>query len=144
MKKILKLFDESKPELVKKGAYILKKEQGLIDGIIIATGTEVQTAVLIAEELKTNDLNIRVVSMPNRELFLKQDSEYKLEILPVGYKKIVIEAGSSLGWDKFVYSEKYLFTIDEYGISGSAEDVLKYMKFDFETLKNRALELFKK
>lgn len=127
---------------VKAGAYIIRKEQNMPSGIIIATGSEVNVAYNIAEALfKENGLDIRVVSMPSMELFLEQSKEYKQALLPKGSKTIVLEAGSSFGWHQFVYDPKYLITIDQFGVSGTKEEVLKQVNFDYESLKKHILEL---
>lgn len=134
----------TKANLVIKGAYILKKEIEKIDAIIIASGTEVQTALYIARDLyQSYKLDLRVVSMPCMDLFLKESKEYQEMILPKGFKKIVIEAGCSYGLNRFVYNDNYLFTVNNYGISGSKEEVLKYENFDYETIKNKILKLLK-
>ena len=109
---------------------------------MIATGTEVHTAIHIAYDLyKNNQIGIRVVSMPCMEDFLNQPKEYQEEILPTGYKKIVIEAGSSFGWEKFVYNEKYLICLNRFGFSGTKEEVLKEMNFDYDSIKNKVISL---
>lgn len=134
----------SKSNLVIKGAYILKQEIKNIDAIIIASGTEVQTALYIARDLyQSYKLDLRVVSMPCMELFLKESEEYQEMVLPKGFKKIVIEAGCSYGLNRFVYNDNYLFTVNNYGISGSKEEVLKYENFDYETIKDGILKLLR-
>jgi len=129
---------------VEKGAYILKKEEGTLNGILISTGTELSTALTVSSNLKRKfDLNLRVVSMPCMELFIKQTKAYQDEILPIGFKKIVIEAGSSFGWEKFVYNNNYLITLDKFGVSGSKDEVLKYMDFDYNSIEERIIKLIK-
>lgn len=129
---------------VSKGAYIVRQESQALHGIIIATGTEVQTALNIANELyQEQKLDIRVVSMPSQELFLKQTVEYQEQILPKTYRKIVIEGGSSYGWHRFVYSDKYLITVDQFGISGTKDEVLKHCYFDYQTIKQKVEKLLK-
>ena len=81
--------------------------------------------------------------MPCMELFLEQPTEYQEEILPTGYKKIVIEAGSSFGWHQFVYNHKYLITIDEFGISGTKDEVLEYCQFSYEQIKAKVEKLLR-
>lgn len=127
----------------KKGAYIVKKELGHLNGIIIATGTEVGVAVKISDELEKQGINIRVISMPSRELYEKADASYKTEIIPIGVKVIVLEAGSKIGWEGFVYNKKYLITIDEFGVSGNTFDIKKQYGFDYDTLKERIIKLIK-
>merc|ERR550537_1817926 len=84
-----------------KGGYIIKKESGPLDLIIIATGSEVQHAVQAAEQLGGGT---RVVSMPCMERFDRQPAEYKAEILPDKAKTVAMEAGVSGLWYK--YAEK--------------------------------------
>jgi len=126
---------------VSRGGYILEDSENF-KAIVIATGTDVVTAYNLKQDLKLNhNIDIRVVSMPNRELFLKQDNLYKEQVLPKGYKKFVIEAGSKFGWEGFVYSDKYLITLDKFGASGKKDDVLKHMNFDYDTIKQKILEM---
>jgi transketolase len=130
--------------LTEKGAYIVRKERENLHAVIIATGTEVQTALLIAEELySTENLDIRVVSMPIMEEFIKQSEEYQESILPFGVRRIVIEAGTSYGWHGFVYNPKYLITLNNYGVSGTRDEVLSYASFMYNDIKERVIELLK-
>lgn len=124
------------------GGYVIHDEE-IIHGILIATGSEVQTAFYIASELKKKGINLRVVSMPCRELFLKQSLEYQQSVLPKGCRNIVIEAGSKMGWEGFVYNDKYLITLDKFGISGTSDEVLNYMNFNFDQILKRVEELLK-
>lgn len=136
------MLESTDSKQVKKGAYIVKKEFEKLDAIIIATGSEVATAINIAIQLyEERGLDIRVVSMPEMKTFLNETKEYQESILPIGYKKFVIEAGSSFGWHQFVYNEKYLMTIDHFGISGTKDEVLKYCQFDFKTIKDKISKL---
>ena len=96
------------PLMVKKGAYIVRKEKKKLFGIIIATGSEVALAIDIAEKLSRKNMEIRVVSMPCTRLFNEQPQSYKDEILPIGYKTFVIERASKFGWHKYVYNDKYI------------------------------------
>lgn len=140
----VEILNETKNADISRGAYILKPEQGNLNGIIIATGTEVHTALLVSYNLKRKyDLNIRVVSMPCMELFEEQPSNYKEYILPTGFKRFVIEAGSKFGWEKYVYNEQCLFTINNFGVSGPSSQVLEYMRFDYNTIETKIYELIK-
>jgi transketolase len=138
------MLEFSSMNQVVKGGYLVRKEFATIRGIIIATGSEVHTAVRIAEDLmRDRKMDIRVVSMPCKELFLIQDEAYQKDILPIGVKVVVIEAGSSYGWDRFVYNQNYLITVDNFGISGTKDEVLKYCNFDYETIKARVERLLR-
>ena len=131
------------PEYVKYGAYPVRKERKQLHGIIIATGTEVFTSLLIAEQLYNEiGLDLRVISMPCQELFLMQQERFKNSFIPGAIKTIVVEAGSSFGWYRFVINEKYLMTIDKFGISGTKGEVENYCNFTFEQIKERIRKLF--
>lgn len=127
---------------VKYGAYMVRKEQEQLHGIIIATGSEVHTALIMARDLyMSKHIDLRVVTMPSMDLFLKQSPEFKKMLLPQGVKTFVIEAGSSFGWHQFVYNENYLFNVNNYGISGSKDDNYIHCNFDYKYIKERIEKL---
>ncbi len=127
---------------VAKGAYIVSgNEDDRIDAVIIATGAEVQLANSIRERLKHEGKEIRVVSMPCMEKYYEQSEGYKMSLFPENAKIFVLEYGSSFGWEKFVESSDYLFTIDSFGKSASKEDVVKYCEVDIETIIERIKSL---
>lgn len=135
---------ETNPNGILYGGYILRKEKNNLHGILIATGSEVMAALKTSEDLfKEYGLDLRVVSMPCRELFLRQDKQYRDSVLPSGVRTVVIEAGSKLGWEGFVYNDNYLITVDHFGASGTKDEVLAFCKFDYETIKNRIISLFR-
>lgn len=127
---------------VQYGAYIVRKEKFRLDGTIVATGSEVATALKIAEELFTGGIDLRVVSMPCMELFLKQNPVYEEKLLPKEAKIITLEAGSTLIWHRFATSPKYTLGIDTFGMSGQKEDVLKYHNFDYNSLLIKIKKMF--
>ncbi len=136
-------LDCTDPLSVKKGAYIIRKEKKRLFGIIIATGSEVSLALSIAEKLSLKGMEIRVVSMPCMRLFEEQSKTYKEEVLPIGYKTFVIERASKFGWHKYVYNDKYIMGIDEFGYSGKKDDVLEKLKLDDDTIYKRIEKLLK-
>lgn len=138
-----KNLEVTDPLSVKKGAYIIRKEKKKLFGIIIATGSEVSLAIDIAEKLSLKGMEIRVVSMPCMELFEEQSKTYKEEVLPIGYKTFVIERASKFGWHKYVYNDKYIMGLDEFGYSGKTDDVLKKLKLDDESIYKRIEKLLK-
>lgn len=138
-----KNLDVTDPLSVKKGAYIIRKEKKKLFGIIIATGLEVSLALDIAEKLSLKGMELRVVSMPCMELFEQQSNNYKEEVLPIGYKTFVIERSSKFGWHKYVYNDKYIMGLDEFGYSGKSEDVLSKLKLDDESIAKRIEKLLK-
>lgn len=138
------LMETTNLNQVKYGAYIVKHEPEKLDGILIATGNVVQIAFYLANDLfKENNLNFRVVSMPCMELFLKQSLEYQTKIIPNDKKRIVIEAGSSFGWHRFVDDSNHLITVDKFGISGTKAEVYNYCDFSYEKIKARIIDLYK-
>ena len=132
---------ETKSQEVIKGAYIIKSEKKKIDGILIATGTELGLVLNIALELEKEGYDLRVVSMPSTQLFIKQDKEYQNSILPVGYKKIIVEASNDYHLRKFVSHDKYLININSFGVSAPSYDVLRALNFDKDSIKSKIKEL---
>ena len=99
--------------------------------------------VKISEELESKGLNIRVVSMPCKEIYEQNKEEYKKELFPIGIKVIVLEAGSKTGWESYVYNQKYLITINDFGYSGTKEEIEKKVNFDYESLKEKIIKLIR-
>lgn len=107
---------------VAKGAYILKKEEGALECIILATGSEVGHAIEAAKEIGAG---ARVVSAPCLERFDRQSAEYKTEVLPASCtKRVAIEAGVSGLWYKYVGLEGSVVGIDRFGISAPGDVVM--------------------
>jgi len=139
----LPILEETKATEVGKGGYIALETRNKPVGIIISSGEELHLAIEVAKRLRTKGIEIRVVSIPNLERFMKQSPEYIEEILPVEIRKIAIEASSSYAWHKLIYNSKYLITLDEFGCSGTKEDVYKKYGFDVDTLEEKVEELLK-
>lgn len=137
------VLENSNPNLVGKGAYIIRKETARLSGILIATGSEVEIAINIADELFKKGIDIRVISMPNQNLFNKQSETYKESLIPIGYKTMVIEYGSSYSWYDFVYNDKYLFNLNDFGKSGSSNDLLLDYKLDIKSITDKIEKLLK-
>ena len=139
----LPILETTSSSGVEKGAYIVKNEQRKLDGIIISSGEEVHQAIEVSKRLNTKGIDVRVVSMPSIKKFLDQEDAYKEEILPVGIKKIVIEAGSSLSWNRLIFNKKYLITLDTFGDSGSRDELYEKYGFDIESLEEKIENLLK-
>lgn len=114
-----------------KGAYILSKEKGELDGIIIATGSEVSLAVEVQEELEKEGIYTRVVSMPSMEIFEEQSSFYKDEVLP-DVKILALEMGSSMPFYKYT---KHVYGVNEFGMSAPQKAVQDAYGFNKEEVK---------
>ena len=124
-----------------KGAYIVRKEKAsLIDYTLIATGSELPLAVDVAFELERLGKVVRVVSMPSWFAFEHQSQEYKEALLgsSVG-KKISIEAGSEMGWHKYIGSDGIAIAVEDFGISAPPADIAKAFGFTVEDIIERIL-----
>jgi transketolase len=126
-----------------KGAYVAGREQALVNAVIIATGSEVQVAKSVQVKLLHEGIDVRIISMPCMELFNMQPETYKKELFPQGAPIFVIEYGSSFGWEKFVPSSYYLFTVNNFGVSASKDDVLKNARVDLDTIVEKIKSLLK-
>ena len=102
-----------------RGAYVLSDDEGTPDVILMGTGSEVQHAVRAATTLRAEDgLRVRVVSMPSWSLFEQQPESYREEVLPSSVDaRVAIEAGATLGWERFVGSEGTTIGLDRFGAS---------------------------
>ena len=142
-KNILPILEETNSNEVEKGGYIVRNNLRKLDGIIISSGEEVHIAIEIAKRLNIKGFDIRVVSMPSISRFLENTKDYIEEILPVGIRKIVIEASSKMPWNEIVFNKKYLITLDNYGKSGKKDDVYKEFGFDIDILEEKVEDLLK-
>ncbi len=128
----LPVFEETKANIdnLSKGAYVLAETNEQPDVILLATGSEVSLAVNAKAELEKEQVSVRVVAVPSWELFQGQSSEYKEQVLPSSIKKRVsIEMGISLGWERFVGFEGKVLSIDTFGASGTGADVMELFGF---------------
>jgi transketolase len=114
---------EVRREGVLKGAYIAHKETGALTTIIMATGTELQHAIVAAKQLGDG---VRAVSVPSYDRFLRQDKTYQDEILPPAIRKrVAIEAGVTDIWYRLVGLDGKVVGIDRFGLSAPGGTVMK-------------------
>ncbi|WP_248925079.1 transketolase [Paenibacillus hamazuiensis] len=128
----LPVYEATKANIdgVAKGAYILTETNDKPDVILIATGSEVSVAVSAKAELERDNVSVRVVAMPCRELFDRQPDTYKSSILPASVtKRVAIEAGISLGWERYAGPGGKVLSIDTFGVSGPGPAVMEYFGF---------------
>ena len=125
-----------------KGAYILSEPDRAPELILIATGSEVELILQAQQKLNENGIAARVVSMPSWELFEKQDDNYKQRVFPKGIKKrLAVEAGSPLGWHKYVTDEGDVLGITRFGESAPGPEVFKEFGFTVDNVVNKAKAL---
>jgi len=139
----LPILENTKAGNVERGGYVVVDSLKKPQAIVISCGEELHQVIEASKRLRTKGIDIRVVSMPNLGRFLEQDREYIEEVLPVEYRKIVVEAGSSYSWNKLIFNDKYLITLDTFGTSGKVEDAYKKYGFDAESLELKIEELLK-
>ncbi|HDT11637.1 MAG TPA: transketolase, partial [bacterium] len=117
-----------------KGAYVISDSENA-DIILIATGSEVHIALEAAEKLETEGMKIKVVNMFSMEIFEKQSGQYKESVLPRSItKRVVIEAGSSFGWDKYAGNNGIIMGVDRFGESAPGGTVLDKFGYNVENI----------
>ena len=118
---------------VARGAYILADSaDGKPEVILMGSGSEVALCVSAYEQLKAEGIKARVVSMPSWSIFERQPEDYKKSVFPPDVKaRVSVEAGATLGWERYVGATGTMIGMHRFGASAPAKDVLK--KFGFTT-----------
>ncbi len=119
-------YTDQLANLSKFGAYILCEYSGKLEVTIFATGSEVEIAVEAREKLQEKGVGTRVISMPCWRLFDEQSDEYKGAILNNDSIKVAIEAGSEMGWHKYVGSNGIFIGMKNFGESAPYEALYKH------------------
>ena len=139
-RQVLPLIEGSRSEDVSKGGYIISKEVGEEPMFtLIATGSEVSLCCEAQKELLKEGIDVRVVSIPCQELFLKQDGAYIKRVLGTQYdRRMSVEMASTFGWHRFA---GHTMGIDTFGESAPANDVINYFHFTKEEVVRRVKEI---
>ncbi|EKW98508.1 transketolase [Ligilactobacillus saerimneri] len=117
------------------GGYVVSPAQGTQEGILLATGSEVNLALAAQKELAAQGHAVSVVSLPSFDRFKAQSAEYRNSVLPATItKRLSIEAGSTFGWGEFVGTAGKSLGIDEFGASAPGEKVLAEYGFTVENV----------
>jgi len=124
---------------VQRGAYILADtDNGPPDVILLATGSEVSLCLAAYEQLKTEDITARVVSMPSWELFeqyCRTSPGYRHEVLPDSVSaRVSVEKASTLGWSRYVGSHGHSIGMDTFGASAPLQELQKKFGFTVENV----------
>ncbi len=138
-----KILENTKVNEVEKGAYIVYEPIKKPNGIVMTSGEELHQVLEVAKNLEVKGIYIRVVSVPNLITFLNQDDEYIESIIPVEIRKIVVEAGTTYIWSRLVFNSKYIIGLNNYGYSGSKDDIYKEVGFDIDSLEEKIENLLK-
>jgi len=122
-----------------RGAYRLKTAEAARKVVLVATGSEVELALKVAGALEGQGVGADVVSMPCWELFDEQDAAYRADLLPADALKVSIEAGVTLGWQKYV-GDGLAIGLDRFGASAPAEVLFDHFGFSVEKIVPQVLE----
>ena len=124
---------EGAREGVRRGGYVLRDAAGgAPELILIGTGSELQLCAAAAEALEADGIPTRVVSLPCWERFDAQDATYRDAVLPPSVRKrVTVEAGVSLGWERYAGDDGAIIGIDHFGASAPAGTIFK--EFGFTT-----------
>ena len=126
---------------LRKGGYVLHEPEGGAEGILMATGSEVQIALEAAKLLAGEGLRARVVSLPSWELFDDQPAGYRDEVLPPALtRRVAMEAAATFGWSRFVGPGGTVLGLDHFGASAPAEDIYR----EFGLTAERMADAFKR
>lgn len=135
-------FTHATYEDVCHGAYVVSQEKDNLDGIIIATGSEVELAMQAQKALLEQGKDVRVVSMPSMELFDQQDDSYKEKVLPKHIRKrLAVEMACDFGWHKYVGLDGKVISVNQFGASAPANIVIQEYGFTVENIVETYLSL---
>ncbi len=132
-------------EEVKKGGYVLADSEGQPQIILIATGSEVNLCLRAYEELKAKGIAARVVSMPSTSVFERQPQSYREQVLPPQVSaRVVVEAASPLGWERYAGPQGTIIGMTTYGKSAPYQQLMEHFGFSVENVVDKALKLLTK
>jgi transketolase len=129
-------------EGVCRGAYVLSDApKGPPSVVFVATGSEVHLALVAQQRLAERKVRARVVSMPSWELFEEQKADYRDAVLPVGVPRVVVEAASPLGWERYAGPGGTVIGVSSFGTSAPGNVVYEKLGFSVDHLVEVALRL---
>lgn len=143
----LPVLDPAKHDIyagVKRGAYVVEKGGDSPDLLFVATGAELWPVINAAKELESKGIKARVVSMPSWRLFLAQDAAYQQEVFPANLPKLAVEAGSPLGWWRFVGHNGDVIGLERFGASAPGTRVLEELGYSVKSIVSRAEQLLER
>jgi len=133
-------------EGVQRGAYVVSEAANKAPvALILASGSEVGLAVKAQKKLEEEGIFVSVVSMPSWDRFEKQPKDYRDQVLPPSVKKrLAVEMGASLGWERYTGDEGDILAIDRFGASAPGEKIMEEYGFTAENVVNRVKLLLNK
>ena len=121
-------------EEVSLGGYVISEVKNRLDVILIASGSEVTLAMKLKQELLKSFIEARIVSMPNINEFFKQSKEYQNQVLPKGYKRMVIEFSNDPNLYRLVKNEEDIIGVNSFGKSGTPDELLNEFELDIASI----------
>lgn len=118
--------------LIRRGAYVLSDCAQKPRAVIVATGSEVPLALEAQQALAARGLPVRVVSMPSCFMFDGQEDAYRDSVLPPGIPRVVVEAGVTHGWYRYVGLQGAVVGIDRFGVSAPAKQAFEFFGMTVE------------
>lgn len=130
---------------VQKGAYILSDSKKVVpDVILMASGSEVEQIMEAQKVLREKGVDARVISMPSWELFEEQSPDYQESVLPKAVRvRVAVEAGSPMGWHKYVGLDGKVIAMETFGASGPADVLFKHFGFTVDNVVQTTLSVIK-
>ena len=140
---ILEGTAEKAREGLRRGGYVLSDAaDGKPRAVLIATGSEVSLALEAQKLLAERGVGVRVVSMPCRERFDRQEETYRREVLPPDVKvRVAVEAAHPMGWERYVGDQGLVIGIDRFGASAPGGRVMKEYGFTAENVAEQVMRL---
>jgi len=127
---------------IRKGGYILRREQMKPDLVLAATGSELELALAAAQQLSERGQAVRVVSIPNGNIFAAQSEDYKNEVLGQDIPTLFIEAASPLYWYQFLKRRRgHVLGIDSFGESAPGPEVYQHLQLTTAHIVSEAEKL---
>jgi transketolase len=131
--------DGAEENLCARGAYRLRSASADRKVVLIGSGSEVELALASADIFEGQGIGADVVSMPCWSLFDAQDEAYRHDLMPAGTLKVSIEAGVTLGWERYVGADGLAIGLDRFGASAPAEDLFKRFGFTPDAIVPRII-----
>ncbi len=135
------IISGTNPKYVVAGLYRIKREVGEANGVLITSGTEIDDALRVCEELIPYGIDLRVVSASSYELFEHQSDRYKMALLPEGTKVFILDYSTPSYFYKYT---KNIIGLNDYPTCGTKEELLNNYNLDIDSIKTRIIEEYKK
>ena len=127
---------------VARGAYVLSDSPGGDPEVVLmSSGSEVALIIEAQQKLEAEGIRARVVSMPSHELFALQSEEYRDSVLPVGVKRVSIEAGHPMSWQRWTGSDGIALGITRFGASAPYKEIYEHLGLTVEKIVETAKRL---